>query len=232
MSTTVSGPPRVGRPPSRWARIRSSPHRTRWLNGGLALLLLVTAVGAFLLVGNPSGPQQVERTAVITRGSVTASVTGSGNAASQVSTPINFESSGVVSAVNVKPGDTVTLGEVLATIDPDSAQAGLRTAQAQLDGAKAALAQAQSGPTAVKAQQDALAVTQAQQSLDTAQKQLDQAHQQQDIDSDTSDAAVSAAQKKLHDDQSSADTRREQCLLRLDDGADEQFRRWIGQQRL
>ena len=117
----------------------------------------MTAVGAFLLVGNPSGPQQVERTAVITRGSVTASVTGSGNAASQVSTPINFESSGVVSAVNVKPGDAVTLGEVLATIDPDSAQAGLRSAQAQLDGAKAALAQAQSGPTAVKAQQDALA---------------------------------------------------------------------------
>jgi len=202
MSTTVSGPPpRVGRPPSRWARIRSSPHRTRWLNAGLALLLVVAAVGAYLLIGNPSPPQQVERTAVVTRGAVTASVTGSGNAASQVSTPVSFESTGFVKEVAVKPGDTVTLGQILATIDPDSAQASLRTAQAQLDGAKAALAQAQSGATPVQAQQDALGITSAQQALDTAQKQLDQAHQQKDLDDKSSADAVSAAQKKLRIDQ-------------------------------
>jgi multidrug efflux pump subunit AcrA (membrane-fusion protein) len=205
MSTTVSGPPRLGRPPSRWARFRNSPHRTRWINLGLAGLLLVVAVGAYLLIGNPSPPQQVERTAVVTRGAVTASVTGSGNAASQVSTPVSFESTGFVKEVDVKPGDTVTLGQVLATIDPASAQASLRTAQAQLDGAKAALAQAQSGATPVQAQQDALAITQAQQNLDTAQKQLDQANRQEDIDSAASGAAISAAQKKLNDDQRSTD---------------------------
>ena len=201
MSTTVSGPPRLRRPPSRWARFRSSPHRTRWINAGLAVLLLIAAVGAYLLVGNPTAPQQVERTAVVTRGAVTASVTGSGNAASQTSTPVSFEATGVVKEVHVKPGDTVTLGQVLATIDPDSAQAGLRTAQAQLDGAKAALAQAQSGATPVQAQQDALAITSAQQALDTAQKQLDQAHQQKDLDDKSSADAVSAAQRKLRIDQ-------------------------------
>ncbi len=201
MSTTVSGPPRLRRPPSRWARFRSSPHRTRWINAGLAVLLLIAAVGAYLLVGNPTAPQQIERTAVVTRGAVTASVTGSGNAASQTSTPVSFESTGFVKEVHVKPGDTVTLGQVLATIDPDSAQAGLRTAQAQLDGAKAALAQAQSGATPVQAQQDALAITSAQQALDTAQKQLDQAHQQKDLDDKSSADAVSAAQRKLRIDQ-------------------------------
>ncbi|MGI5131881.1 efflux RND transporter periplasmic adaptor subunit [Pseudonocardia sp. CA-107938] len=201
MSTMVPGPPRVGRPPSRWTRIRSSPHRNRWLNAGLALLLVATAVAAYLLIGTPSAPQQVERTAVVTRGSVTASVNGSGNAASQASTPVSFTSTGVVREVDVKAGDTVALGQVLATIDPDTAQASLRTAQAQLAGAKAALAQAQSGATPVQAQKDALAITAAQQALDTAEKQLDQAHQQKDLDDKSTADAVAAAQRKLRIDE-------------------------------
>jgi HlyD family secretion protein len=204
MSATVTGPPPVGRPPSRWgqlqSRLRGMPRRTLWLNIGLAVLLVAAIIAAFLLIGNPSAPTQVERTAQVTRGTVTSSVTGSGNAASSLSTPVSFQSTGTVLTVDVKPGDTVTLGQTLATIDPASAGASLRTAQAQLDGAKAALAQAQAGPTSVKAQQDALAITQAQQNLATAQKQLDQAHQQQSLDQASTQDAISAAQRKLQAD--------------------------------
>jgi multidrug efflux pump subunit AcrA (membrane-fusion protein) len=75
------------------------------------------------------------RTVAVTRATVTSSVTGSGNAASSVSTPVSFQTAGTVTAVNVKPGDTVTSGEVLATIDPTSARSTLQTAKDQLAGA-------------------------------------------------------------------------------------------------
>jgi len=112
------------------------------------------------------------RTAVVTRGDVTATVTGSGNAASQASVPASFATDGTVTAVNVKAGDTVTAGQVLATVDPAASKEGLRTAQAALDGARAAYEQAAAGPTDVKKQQDQQAVTEAQLAVDNARTQL------------------------------------------------------------
>ena len=70
--------------------------------------------------------------------------------------------------MNVKAGDTVTAGQVLAMVDPAASKEGLRTAQAALDNARAAYAQAASGPTDVKRQQDQQAITAAQQAVDNA----------------------------------------------------------------
>jgi len=97
---------------------------------------------------------------------VTATVTGSGNTDSQVSTPVSFLTDGTITAVNVKAGDTVAVGQVLATVDPAPSQEGVRTAQAALDGARAAYEQAAAGPTDVKKQQDQQAITAAQQGVD------------------------------------------------------------------
>lgn len=104
-----------------------------------------------LTIGNPSTPTPVERTATVTRGDVTAKATASGNSESQLATPVSFQNQGTLTAVDVKAGDTVTLGQVLATIDPTTAKEGLRTARASLAGAQAAYDQARSGPTTCSA---------------------------------------------------------------------------------
>jgi multidrug efflux pump subunit AcrA (membrane-fusion protein) len=70
-----------------WRAMLLSGPRTRWINGVLAVALVVAVVLAFTIIGNPSAPPVPVRTAVVTRGDVTATVTGSGNAASQLSTP-------------------------------------------------------------------------------------------------------------------------------------------------
>jgi HlyD family secretion protein len=158
-----------GRP---WRTLFAGGRRTPWINGGLAALLVVAVVLAFTVIGNPSTPAVPVRTAMVTRGDVTATVTGSGNAASQASVPASFATDGTVTAVDVKAGDTVTAGQVLATVDPAAAKEGLRTAQAALDGARAAYEQAAAGPTDVKRQQDQQAVTEAQQAVGNARTQL------------------------------------------------------------
>ena len=99
-----------GRP---WRTLFAGGRRTPWINGGLAVLLVVAVVLAFTVIGNPSTPAAPVRTAVVTRGDVTATVTGSGNAASQASVPASFATDGTVTAVDVKAGDTVTAGQVL-----------------------------------------------------------------------------------------------------------------------
>ena len=116
-----------GRP---WRTLFAGGRRTPWINGGLAVLLVVAVVLAFTVIGNPSTPAALVRTAVVTRGDVTATVTGSGNAASQASVPVSFATDGTVTAVDVKAGDTVTAGQVLATVDPAASNEGLRTARA------------------------------------------------------------------------------------------------------
>lgn len=134
--------------------------RTHRVNVGLFRLLVVAVVATALVIADPGEPQPVVRTATVTRGDVTATVTASGNAESSLRTPVSFEESGTVTSVAVEPGDTVELGQVLATIDDAEAQAQLRTAEAQLAGAQAALDQARAGPSEVQSQRDQLAITQ------------------------------------------------------------------------
>lgn len=192
-----------GRP---WRALFAGGRRTPWINGGLAVLLVVFVVLAFTVIGNPSAPPVPVRTAVVTRGDVTATVTGSGNAASQLSTPVSFQTDGNVTAIDVKAGDAVTLGQVLATVDPVPSQEGLRTAQAALDGARAAYAQAASGPTEVKKQQDQQAITAAQQGVDNANTTVQSARDQLALDTRSLATGVSNARTQLANDRASTST--------------------------
>lgn len=201
-----SAPP----PPSRRGRLRARfdamAPRTRWLNLILIVLLILAIVLAVVMIGNPGTPIVAVRTVAVSRGTVTSSVSGSGNAASSLSTPVSFQTSGTVTAVNVKAGDTVTLGEVLATVDPTASKSSLQTAQAQLDSAKAALGQAASGPTAVKKQQDQQAVTTAQQGVGNANVAVTAAQNQLGLDTTSTASAVDNAQTKFGNDQDSTNT--------------------------
>ena len=69
------------------------------------------------------------------------SAADAGNAASASNYGISFtDCTGDLTTVAVKAGDQVTAGEVLATVDPTTAQAAVTTATTALAAAKASLA--------------------------------------------------------------------------------------------
>ena len=76
----------------------------------------------------------------IARGTINQNLTITGTADAQLNSDLVFQTSGKVDAVNVKVGDVVQQGQVLASLESDdlansveSAQASLRTAQLKLD---------------------------------------------------------------------------------------------------
>jgi multidrug efflux pump subunit AcrA (membrane-fusion protein) len=158
-------------------RRRAWLHRLRrpWVILPLALVL---AVGVWWFGFRSSGPSASaasngEQLVAVTKGPIGSSVSAEGTVAAAQTANLSFTGAGTVTAVNVKAGDTVTAGEVLATIDSaqlvssvDSAQSGLATAQAKLSDDEA------SGASADQIAADQTSVTSATDNVTTAQQSL------------------------------------------------------------
>src|SRR5487761_1726775 len=144
-----------GRPSSpRCPRMRRLLRRRLLLAVGVIVVL--GAAGGFVYT-RVSGDAAVSyRTQAVVLGTVTQTISLSGNLTPTDQSDLDFGSSGKVTAVDVKPGDPVTQGETLATIDPTSLQAQLAQAQANLVSAQAKLSLDQAG-SAVSADKQALA---------------------------------------------------------------------------
>ena len=78
-------------------------------------------------------------------GVVQSTVTGSGNIQAGTSDDVNFQTSGTLSAADVKVGQHVNKGQLLATLDPTNAQLALDQADSQLTAAQDELSSAESG---------------------------------------------------------------------------------------
>ena len=112
------------------------------LNGALVLLCVAAIVLAILAVGPSSHSSgQTTRTATAKRGVVQSTVSGSGNVRSATELDLGFKTSGTVTHIYVKQGQQVTKGQLLATLDPQSAEVTLEQAKANLQSAEASLAQ-------------------------------------------------------------------------------------------
>jgi len=120
--------------------------RKPFLIGG-AVVIVVAGTGAFFLTRGAASSVSY-RTAAATLGTVTQTVSLTGNLAPDGETDLDFQGAGKVTAVNVQPGQTVTAGEVLATQDATSLDANLVQAQATLSSAEARLSLDRSGATA------------------------------------------------------------------------------------
>jgi multidrug efflux pump subunit AcrA (membrane-fusion protein) len=107
----------------------------------LGALLVGAIVAAVLVVGPAAGPHSTQ-TRVVTaqRGVVQSTVSGSGNLAAASQLDLGFKTSGTVSAIDVTQGQRVTQGQLLATLDPQSAEVTLEQAKASLQLAEADLA--------------------------------------------------------------------------------------------
>jgi macrolide-specific efflux system membrane fusion protein len=124
------------------------------------------------LTGGSAAPGLVVTTKVVTvtRTNMQQTVPSSGTIEPASQANLNFAVSGTVTAVDVTAGQTVTSGQVLATVDTSALQEQFSAAQAQLAAAQDKLAsdEASSASTA-QVDADEAAVTSAQSSLTTAQ---------------------------------------------------------------
>ena len=114
-------------PPSVWRRYR-------WPIVGVVVVLIAAAVGLSLWLtsgsSTPVGLTVTTVTAPVTTGTIQQTVASSGTLEPASQATLNFAVSGTVTGVDVKAGQTVTAGQVLATVDPTALTEDVNAAQA------------------------------------------------------------------------------------------------------
>jgi RND family efflux transporter MFP subunit len=125
---------------------------------------------------SPTGLVVTTETVSVTTGTIQQTVASSGTIQPASQASLNFAVAGTVTAVNVKAGQTVTNGQVLATLNTTALAEQVAAAEAQLSSANARLAadEAASAST-TQVDSDQAAVTSAQSSLTSAQTSLNDA---------------------------------------------------------
>lgn len=87
----------------------------------------------------PSATTTTRRTATLTRGTLMASISASGNIQSEEETRLGFQVGGLATLVKVKVGDAVKAGDVLAELDTTETTLAMRKSMAALKDAEAAV---------------------------------------------------------------------------------------------
>ncbi|MET8699207.1 biotin/lipoyl-binding protein [Kitasatospora sp. NPDC004723] len=126
------------------------------VNSALGVALLGAAALAYTVLDDGTGTAAAKapaRTATVTKGTVLATVSGTGTLASPTDAAQDFSTGGRLTAVEVAVGDTVTKGQVLATVDTTATQQQVDGAQAALNTATVNLAKARAGVTTTTVQQ-------------------------------------------------------------------------------
>ncbi|MFI6150028.1 efflux RND transporter periplasmic adaptor subunit [Streptomyces sp. NPDC051109] len=127
------------------------PRRRRavLINSVLSVAVLAGAGGAYAAVtSGDGGPARGgARTVAVTKGTVLATVSGSGSLSSPSDAGVNFTTGGRLTEVDVKPGDKVTKGQLLGKVDATAATETLAQARAALTAAQANATKAESGQT-------------------------------------------------------------------------------------
>jgi HlyD family secretion protein len=130
-----------------------------------AVLLLVRSRLQVRAQSNTPGSYQTQ---AATRGDIAASVGATGNIRTNQSVVLNWQTTGIISKIDVKLGQTVKAGDVLGELDPASLPQSILSAQNNLAADQKALDDLlNSGVARANAQ---VALIQAQQALQTAQK--------------------------------------------------------------
>jgi multidrug efflux pump subunit AcrA (membrane-fusion protein) len=110
----------------------------------LGALCIGAVVTAILIVGPTSQSAAVGRRVVtVGRGVVQSTVSGSGNVEATSQLDLGFKTSGVVQHIFVSAGEHVTDGQLIAELNPQSAEVALEAARARLQSAQASLAAAE-----------------------------------------------------------------------------------------
>ena len=115
---------------------RDRPSRP-WLLYALGVVAIAVAALAVSEIGPPTSSARTSKeTVTAEQGVIQSTVTGSGNIAAGTDVTVNFNSSGTLQDVYVHVGQHVNGGQLLADLDPTSANLQLSQAQEQLNSAE------------------------------------------------------------------------------------------------
>lgn len=157
------------------------PHRPRrrlrapktWLIIGLSVVALVgVGVGSFFLFSPRPSMTLRTTTAVVTKGTQTATVSIDGTLSPQKQANLNFSVSGQVTKVYVKAGQNVIKGQKLATIDSSSLSDAVDLAAANLTSAQANYSDVSASGTSAAKKSARAQVSSAAASLASAKEDL------------------------------------------------------------
>jgi HlyD family secretion protein len=112
-----------------------------WTAG--AVLVGVAIAITLFTVGRSKPPATAVATTTVSRGTVTLQVSASGTVQAAQSRGLSFSMAGTVTEVDVAPGTTVKSGQVLAKIDPTTAEANVTSAQQRVSDASDAVTRAE-----------------------------------------------------------------------------------------
>lgn len=122
--------------------LASAPWK-RWVRwGAIALVLIIIAALVFARGGGATAKYVTQE---VTRGSLTVSVTATGNLEPRNQVDIGSELSGTIRSVMVDVNDTVRAGQVLAVLDTTRLNAQVLQAQSSLASAEARIVQSTAG---------------------------------------------------------------------------------------
>ncbi len=112
----------------------------------LAIVAVAVVIVAILEIGPPTSSARTSKEVVTAEdGVVQSTVTGTGNVEAGTDVDVNFKTSGTLQHVYVSEGQHVIKGQLLATLDPTSAQLGVDQAEEQLTAAEDQLTAAENG---------------------------------------------------------------------------------------
>lgn len=134
----------------------------------LAAVVVAGGVGAYEVLGTASSAAHFVTVAARV-GDVTSGISVSGTLQPVTEIGLDFGSSGIVSSVSVKPGESVKAGQVLASLDATSLESQLEEAKLAVAEDEAKLAADEAGPTPTEAAQAQASLASAEQSLTAAE---------------------------------------------------------------
>ena len=152
---------------------RTSP-LSRTVGAVVIVALAATAIWWFgIRDASAATSEPVTRTVAASLTTMEKSVSASGTLTPSVQEDVSFDVSGTVTSVPVAVGQTVTVGQTLATVDTLELQASLLQAKATLASAQAKLSDAEDAADGTDASDAKIAAAQAQ--VDVAQSGVDTA---------------------------------------------------------
>jgi HlyD family secretion protein len=171
------------------------------VNGVIVLALVGVGAGTYAsLTGSRPVPLAAGQVVTVSRGTVVASVTASGNAKARSTVAQSLTgASGTVEQIYVHTGQQVKKGQRLLKVDDGDARDDVDNAESDLRSAQASLQTATQGRTLAEQQQDQASIASAETSVTNAKRSTDAAEDTEDLDDKQQDQLVHRAKEALDD---------------------------------